>query len=572
MRSELKCFAVSVIIVFAAIVLASGVALSKSLYVIADINSDPNPTPIAAYDIQGNQLVYQFTQNVPYYGWGAVGIALDANSKTLFITYEESDTIQILDATTMEDLGTVQAEDAQNLAGIVFDNDKNLLYVVDRETPKLYVYEWDAENKTLTLKDGFPIDLPNANGIYGIALDEKNDILYVANSNGWGAGGNVLYYSTADWSYLGSFEPSLGEGVPPIGIAVDYIRGYVYTVAGYAGSNVLSQYNINTGQEVTVEMEQGGIGVAVDQATGLLYMTNGNAWDDYDFISVWDPTTLTQLFTTGDLDGDPTGIVVPVTEVSYNPLNLTVTDNPDPVSVGQNLTYTICFDNANNDFPVHNVTLVDELPDAVTFVSATGGGTYDGETNSVTWNVGDLDAGAAQQCFDLVVNVRQPLTSGYRLMNPQQSYTITNSVTIDSDETPPSTVTEDTEVRISGDLPDLSNVRVFGPRVWVKGMRSVVLVRYRNTGMADVVGTYKVAAYLDDQKIGEVSVTNRPRRRRIKIVVIRINPVPDVSAGVHQLKVVVDDGNAISEMDEDNNEAERNITVRELRARRRIRR
>lgn len=83
------------------------------------------------------------------------------------------------------------------------------------------------------------------------------------------------------------------------------------------------------------------------------------------------------------------------------------------------------------------MTIGDNLPTDVSFVSATGGGTYDSVSHTVTWNIGTLSAGAAQQCVQLVVNVDTTATPGS---------TVSNSATIDSDETPPTTVNEDTEV------------------------------------------------------------------------------------------------------------------------------
>ena len=92
----------------------------KSLYVIADINQDP--TPIEAYDIQAapNYLVYQASHDVPSYVGGAVGLAIDSASATLFVTYEgfpsgnPCNTIQLVDAITFADLGTATAPGAEN--------------------------------------------------------------------------------------------------------------------------------------------------------------------------------------------------------------------------------------------------------------------------------------------------------------------------------------------------------------------------------------------------------------------------------------------------------------------------
>ncbi|RLF33802.1 MAG: hypothetical protein DRN08_05180, partial [Thermoplasmata archaeon] len=423
-------------LVLTILVAISGITAAKSLYVIANINA--SPTPIQAYDIQGNSLVFQSEYNVPYFGWGAVGIAIDTESETLFVTYEESNVIQLLDARTFEDLGSTTAPDAENLAGIVVDQDKKLVYTVDRYTPTLYVYEWDADNKTLTLKPGFPIDLPNATSLYGIALDEINDLLYVADSwydpVNYTDVGVVRYYDTTTWTEQGNFNLSH----PPIGIAVDPIRGFVYTVAGYEYSNLLSKYDLATSTETTTDMGHGGMGVAVDPATGLVYVTGGYDGDD---LSVWDTTTtpFTQTYSTGYI-GDPTGICVPGREISYNPLNLNKNDRVEEcVNPGGYINYTICFNNSLNDFDVHNVTLVDTLPENVSFIEASDGGEY--ADGTVTWEVDTLQGGMENYCVWILVQVDPNTPAGS---------IIVNHVTIDSDETPPTTQSETTTVCETG--------------------------------------------------------------------------------------------------------------------------
>ena len=400
----------------------AGTATAKSLYVIADINSDP--TPIQAYDIQGTTLVFQATHNVPYFGWGAVGLGIDTDSETLFVTYEESNTIQLLDAKTFADLGTTTAPGASNLAGIVVDQDKGLVYTVDRYTDDLYVYNWDPTTHTLTLQSS--INLPNAIGLYGIALDEVNDLLYVADGNG----GAVRYYDTATWTQQGSFAPTDA----PNGIAIDVSSQTVYTVSGFVtGSFLLCKYDLATTTETTVDMGHGGMGVAVDPATGFVYVSGGYAGDD---VSVWDPSTLTQTYTTGDI-GDPTGLCVPGKDISYNPLNLSKVDNVGTcVYTGDNINYGICYDNSLNPFDVHNVTIVDTVPENVSFVSASGGGTYNSVTHTVTWNIGTVTAGAPEACVTLVVRVNAGA----------ENTTLTNCGMIDSDETGPTTQCEDTDV------------------------------------------------------------------------------------------------------------------------------
>jgi uncharacterized repeat protein (TIGR01451 family) len=114
--------------------------------------------------------------------------------------------------------------------------------------------------------------------------------------------------------------------------------------------------------------------------------------------------------------------------VGYNPLDLTKVDNlgGNCVQSGNNITYTLSFTNLNPN-PVSGVTLTDQLPANVSFVSATGGGTEAGGV--VTWNIGSLASGASGS-YNLVVTVNEPPGGN-----------VINNSTITSVETGQSTVT-----------------------------------------------------------------------------------------------------------------------------------
>jgi hypothetical protein len=109
-------------------------------------------------------------------------MAVDWESGYIFVTYEFSDTLEILDARTMVDVGNASAPGAENLAGIVYDETKDLLYTVDRGTDKLYVYTWDAGTGKLHLSPGAPFTLEGSTA-YGIDLDEARGLLYTASGN-----------------------------------------------------------------------------------------------------------------------------------------------------------------------------------------------------------------------------------------------------------------------------------------------------------------------------------------------------------------------------------------------------
>jgi hypothetical protein len=108
-------------------------------------------------------------------------------------------------------------------------------------------------------------------------------------------------------------------------------------------------------------------------------------------------------------------------------LSITKTDSPDPVTVNQNLTYTISVNNAGPD-DASAVKVVDTLPSGVTFVSATGTNwTCNNVSGTVTCNRtgGNLPPGAAP---DITIVVTAPATPG----------SITNTATVSSpnDNTP----------------------------------------------------------------------------------------------------------------------------------------
>ncbi len=101
-------------------------------------------------------------------------------------------------------------------------------------------------------------------------------------------------------------------------------------------------------------------------------------------------------------------------------LSVTKTDSPDPVNVGDDLTYVINVTNNETD-PV-NVTLVDTLPDEVTFVSAPGC-THDGSAlgGVVTCDLGSLAASGGSATVTIIVNVPLTTPAGTVLSNTAQA-------------------------------------------------------------------------------------------------------------------------------------------------------
>jgi len=423
------------------LVVATGVVQAKSMYVIANINA--SPTPIRTYDIQAapSYLVFQSQTTVPAFAGGAVGLAIDTASAKLFITYEVSNNIQLVDATNFANLGTTAAPGASNLAGIVVDQGKNKVYTVDRETNHLYVYSWNSATNTLTLDGGTFKELTGVSRASGIALDETRGRLYIGDRDTT----TVRYYNTNEFGtspipVLGTIDLA-AQGQTAMGIAVDSTRNLLYSGNAYGpygskGKLVKYDLNTNTISAYTLPGAAAGdniVGVTVDENAGYVYTSTGNqASGGTDTVIVFDSNLNVLKNDIGDI-GNPTGIAIPREDVSFNPLNFSKIDAPDPVSSGSTLTYTLCYDNLANPNPVSNTTIVDTMPAGVTFVSATG--SYSVSGNQVTWTEGTVLGGASQVCRILVVDITAAAGS-----------TLLNSATIDSDETPPTTRTALTSV------------------------------------------------------------------------------------------------------------------------------
>jgi uncharacterized repeat protein (TIGR01451 family) len=101
---------------------------------------------------------------------------------------------------------------------------------------------------------------------------------------------------------------------------------------------------------------------------------------------------------------------VAVENTTVNPaadLSLALSDSPDPVVVGEPLTYTIIITN-NGPSAAAGVTVTDVLPANTTFISATAGQGSCTGTNTVVCNLGMLASGASTTVTIVVV----PTTPG----------------------------------------------------------------------------------------------------------------------------------------------------------------
>lgn len=383
------------------------------------------------------------------YATDPAGIAIDSIDPHLgtiiFITSEFSAGIEIVEVPPAGlPVSHGRSSGPSDLAGVAIDDENDIVYAAKRWSNSLYVYDWNTATETLT--QTALINLPGCSGTFGIALDETTNTLWIADS----VAGIARAYDIATWTEKAgmSFTPSH----KPVDIIVDRPRQLVYTVSMSAGawtpsgtgSNLLSKFDLATNTETTANMGHQGVGVGVDEVNGFVYVTGGySGGTPVQNLEVWNASTTpwTLVQATGDI-GTPAGIAV--ANAIVNPLNLAKNDIIEGQAyIGSTFTYEITYKNTNS-FDVTNVTILDTLPPELDFISATHGGVYNPATHTVLWNVGTVPAGVSGPTIELVVKVNQQAVPGS---------IINNYVTIDGDEIPPTTVTDDEGSGDPGDEP-----------------------------------------------------------------------------------------------------------------------
>ncbi|MGP4038682.1 DUF7948 domain-containing protein [Gracilibacillus sp. D59] len=160
-------------------------------------------------------------------------------------------------------------------------------------------------------------------------------------------------------------------------------------------------------------------GSSDDQGNGIALDNAGNAYvvgrtDSSDF-----PTTpgAFQTMDPGNVNAFVTKFLLAETDLS-----IVKTDAPDPVLVGENLTYTVTVTN-NGPSPATGVTIEDLLPTEVTFVSASPNCTFNPATNTVTCDIGNMAPGESETITIVVT--------------PNQAGTIINIAMVSGNEEDP---------------------------------------------------------------------------------------------------------------------------------------
>jgi 6-phosphogluconolactonase (cycloisomerase 2 family) len=236
MKSVKKCAVVFCVFIF---VISANISNAKSLYVMQNFRVWPQ---IYTYDINGVNL-----ERIDEGNFGTSlahpicpAIHESAYGRWLFNTIEYENAIELVDIFKDQDNKIIRVENALpidwtdnntgGMCGIVIDNDKSKLYFVQRYTNRLWSYSWNPRTESLSCDFDYPSyveldeiecaeDKDRPIGAYGVALDEQNDLLYVADNNS-----TIKYYNTNNWSLVGQINVACNA----ISVAIDETRHKLY--------------------------------------------------------------------------------------------------------------------------------------------------------------------------------------------------------------------------------------------------------------------------------------------------------------------------------------------------------
>ena len=144
---------------------------------------------------------------------------------------------------------------------------------------------------------------------------------------------------------------------------------------------------------------------------------------------------------------------------------------------GNSVTYTITYAN-DSPISVTNAVITDVLPSGLTFVSSPTG-TYNGVTDTITWTVGDLDAGDGPFTVSFVATVDNPYPDA-------AAVPLVNTASIDSDQTAPASASASTY--IAAPRPAMLIQKTSATTVVAAGADVTYTITYTNAGNATATG------------------------------------------------------------------------------------
>jgi uncharacterized repeat protein (TIGR01451 family) len=257
---------------------------------------------------------------------------------------------------------------------------------------------------------------------------------------GGGGGGRALAVTSATGAR--QWEKKADGNVQAVGVQGNraFFGGHFFKYDGIAVTQIVS-VDRNTGVLFTdwLPYSNGFLGVFGIHGSGSMLYLGG----DFDHAGV-----------TGTAGHQPHFARFTDPNTSAADLGVTLSDAPDPVALGSNLTYTAQVSNSGPDNAT-SVGLTDVLPASATFVSASAGCTYVGATSTVSCSLGSIANGASASVSITV----KPGTAGTLQNTVSVSGAQSDPVPGNNDATATTTVNSagGADIHVTGSAPDPVN-------------------------------------------------------------------------------------------------------------------
>ena len=391
---------------------------AKSMFAIGNMYGAPS-TVIISYDLQHEGIQKQEILNIPSHGTGAYDICVEPENELLFISFRNSNIIEIVNAPLLTSRGFAEMGEISNPASIKYDYVANTLYALERNTNKLYPYIWYDNDTTFTLSHSlapYYVELDNIMSGQDIAIDKKNNLLYVADSSQK----YVHYYlmpimdTDNKFQHSGSVEVDL----KPTSLTVDDGK-YLYVANNSYGSKIL-QYDLKSSAVRSYALAEDSyvVKLALDKLTGNLFASLSTTSGMNKILVLND--LLEVLYELEDEEiVHPSGICVPDQDIGYNPFDVQKDDGVFTwISPNKIMRYTISFRNLLN-YQLDDVLITDWLPSDqhVSMHNMSSEGVYNQQEHTITWNVGNLPAGGDEEEVWVEVRVLSGIQTPDTLIN-----------------------------------------------------------------------------------------------------------------------------------------------------------
>jgi len=368
---------------------------AKSMFAIGNMYGAPS-TVIISYDLQHEGIQKQEILNIPSHGTGAYDICVEPENELLFISFRNSNIVEIINAPLLTSRGFAEIGDISNPASIKYYDETNTLYALERNTNKLYDYAWNVQD-TAFVYDTYFTELENIVSGQDMAFDDQNMLLYVADSSQK----YVHYYSILGMDYSANgllYSGSIEVAQEPTSLAIDDGK-YLYIANNSYGSKIL-QYDLKSSAVRSYALAEDSyvVKLALDKLTGNLFASLSTTSGMNKILVLND--LLEVLYELEDEEiVHPSGICVPDQDIGYNPFDVQKDDGVFTwISPNKIMRYTISFRNLLN-YQLDDVLITDWLPSDqhVSMHNMSSEGVYNQQEHTVTWNIGNLPAGGDEE-------------------------------------------------------------------------------------------------------------------------------------------------------------------------------